>query len=271
MEAINLNYRHRLQDWQRISDYGARKIVKNGKTSVLTHYVIDPAQALNGKKIMFFSDLHWDQPSEVYHAFIEDINNYIVEFSPDILIFGGDLTTYACYLEEALQALATLNVPIKLAMPGNWEFRRRWISTERWGGYFAEAGFQLLCQQWFSTDGLSFFGVDDFKYGNPQPPKSYPAGFRIMLAHNPDAVILLSQRDLLANFGLILCGHTHGGQLRLPGFGALSTSSIYGTHLDYGHFRNNESKTDLLISSGLGYTRFKLRINCQPEVLLLTS
>lgn len=262
-------FRRRLQDWIRISNYNARDIIRIGKKSVLTHYDIRQTNEI-GKKILFFSDLHWKRQSEFYHSLVSDIYDYSSEFKPEIIIFGGDLTSYTCHLDEALQSISVINAPVKLAIPGNWEFRRTWISKERWRQYFKQAGFTLLCQEWYKNGDVAFFGTDDFKYGNPQPPEFYMDGYRILLTHNPDTVIALSRREIMKIFHLVLCGHTHGGQIRLPGIGSIATSSIYGTHLDYGHFHNRRSDTNLLISSGLGYTAINRRLNCQSEAILVS-
>lgn len=72
-------YRPRLQNWQRVSGYNAREIIKTGSSTVLTHYSIPNAPKLYGKKIIFFSDLHWDRSANIYRSFIEDINNSSIE------------------------------------------------------------------------------------------------------------------------------------------------------------------------------------------------
>ena len=70
---------------------------------------------------------------------------------------------------------------------------------------------------------------------------------------------------------LVLSGHTHGGQWRLPGFGALLTNSRYGKRYEAGHYRQGD--THLIVSRGLGMEGFgmpRARFFCPPEVVLMT-
>jgi len=74
-----------------------------------------------------------------------------------------------------------------------------------------------------------------------------------------------------AGCDLVLSGHTHGGQWRLPGFGALLTNSRYGKRYEAGHYRRGD--THLVVSRGLGMEGFgmpRARFFCPPEVALIT-
>jgi predicted MPP superfamily phosphohydrolase len=67
-----------------------------------------------------------------------------------------------------------------------------------------------------------------------------------------------------------LAGHTHGGQWRLPGFGAMLTSSRYWKRYEGGHYQ--ESESHLYVSRGLGMEGFgtpRARLFCPPEVVLI--
>lgn len=261
-------YSHRLLSWRKIMGYNQRRLLETGNNSVLTGYTIEQPQ-IAVKKILFFSDLHWHSDRKYYHSLIDDIIAYNKKYQPDIVIFGGDLTASICYLDEALSAIKKIEAPVKLAISGNWERRRYWISPGLWQKIFLEAGFQMLIQEWFNIDGCAFFGTDDIKKGSPSIPQEFPDGFRILLAHNPDTVINIGRRDIMRKFSLVLCGHTHGGQIRLPGIGAIATSSIYNTQNDYGLFTNSATGTRMIISSGLGYTWVKYRLHCRPEAVLI--
>ena len=95
-----------------------------------------------------------------------------------------------------------------------------------------------------------------------------PVGaFTLLLHHVPD---LMPQAASLG-VDLFLAGHTHGGQWRLPGFGAILTSSRYWKRYEAGHYR--EGNTDLYVSRGLGMEGFgtpRARFFCPPEVVLIT-
>jgi hypothetical protein len=94
-----------------------------------------------------------------------------------------------------------------------------------------------------------------------------PGTFTLLLYHTPD----LMPEAAALGVDLYLAGHTHGGQWRLPGFGAILTSSHYWKRYEAGHYR--EGKTDLYVSRGLGMEGFgtpRARFFCPPEVVSVT-
>ncbi len=93
-----------------------------------------------------------------------------------------------------------------------------------------------------------------------------PDAFTILLYHTPD----LMPRAAALGVDLYLAGHTHGGQWRLPGFGAILTSSRYWKRYEAGHYR--EGDTHLYVSRGLGMEGFgapRARFFSPPEVVSL--
>ena len=88
----------------------------------------------------------------------------------------------------------------------------------------------------------------------------------VLLAHGPD-IVLRAGADARRR-GLILAGHTHGGQIRLPVVGALLTESAGPRRLAMGlHVVRG---VPLVVWRGVGYSGLDLRIGCPPEVALLT-
>ncbi|MEA2517702.1 MAG: uncharacterized protein QOG16_1540, partial [Actinomycetota bacterium] len=86
----------------------------------------------------------------------------------------------------------------------------------------------------------------------------------IGLAHAPDVV----SQWMLQGFDLVFTGHTHAGQVRVPGFGAVVTNSSLPTELAGGLHRVGSGW--LHVSPGLGTGRFApIRFNCRPEATLL--
>ena len=90
-------------------------------------------------------------------------------------------------------------------------------------------------------------------------------GFRLGIVHSPDAAQALAERG----YDLIVSGHTHGGQIRVPGFGALVTNTRnLPRRMARGLHRMNGSW--LHVSAGLGTSTFSpVRFGCRPEVCLL--
>jgi hypothetical protein len=97
-------------------------------------------------------------------------------------------------------------------------------------------------------------------FSPPPDLKDCPAdGFRLCLSHTPDNLPWAKQHGM----DLMLAGHTHGGQIRLPLFGSILVPSRFSRRYDCGLFY--EPPTLLHVSRGLG-SKHPVRYNCRPEV-----
>jgi len=97
-------------------------------------------------------------------------------------------------------------------------------------------------------------------------PTNPCAPFTLLLYHTPD----LMPQAVRAGVDLYLCGHTHGGQIRLPLIGALVTSSRFWKRYEMGRYV--EGNTTLYVNRGLGMEGFgapRARFLCPPEIALL--
>ena len=87
----------------------------------------------------------------------------------------------------------------------------------------------------------------------------------MVLSHTPAVVLEASQRGLDA----VLAGHTHGGQVRLPLLGALTTRDALGAHYDFGRFDfptpTPRGLTALYINAGVGTSVIPVRFWCPPR------
>jgi hypothetical protein len=101
---------------------------------------------------------------------------------------------------------------------------------------------------------------------SPAVPPGTP---RVVLSHSPDVVIEASQRGLEA----VLAGHTHGGQVRLPWFGALTTRCRLGAHYDFGRFLfaspSRRGITTLYLNAGVGTSVLPVRFWCPPRYAVI--
>lgn len=239
---------------------------------------------LAGRTLLFFSDTH------IRTAGIRGISPFMRQRGgtewltkafrelfeaipmPDCIAFGGDLAGEAAWIGQSVDFLRTIpSGPHKFAVCGNWELRHRWLSTERWREIFAEAGFRLLINETAEACGIHFCGLDDAKEGDGLSTEAtIPLSENVcVLSHNPDTAASMLRTDKLKEAPLILCGHTHGGQFRIPGFGAVLTSSRFGKRFEYGAYRHSSTGSVMYVSAGIGATWFHARICCPPEVLLV--
>jgi predicted MPP superfamily phosphohydrolase len=127
---------------------------------------------------------------------------------------------------------------------------------------------------------IAFAGVDDphlklDRYDRVAGPADPGADLRIGLSHSPEPRVL--DRFTADGYDLLLCGHTHGGQLRIPGYGALVTNcGIDREHVRWLHrwaqpSAEHPAGTWLHISAGLGTSPYApVRFACPPEATLLT-
>ena len=90
-------------------------------------------------------------------------------------------------------------------------------------------------------------------------------GFTVLLSHRPELMEIYTQFDI----DLVLTGHAHGGQIRLPWIGALyAPGQGFFPEYDAGLYRQGD--TQMIVSRGIGNSLFPLRINNPPEVVLVT-
>ncbi len=231
-----------------------------------------PDRTLRGHRFAFFSDLHFHD-TEVERKRISALAAALRELRSEVLLTGGDLTGDACdlpLLKSALRQLAE-SVPLALAIPGNWERGKSWLSVDFWRDAYAESGFILLCNEERDCGIFSVYGGDDLIHGDPElpPARSSDGKARILLTHRPDAVISCDRAGRSSQFSLALCGHTHGGQWRLPLLGAAFVPSFYGRRFDCGWFRRGGDGMPMFVSSGFGELSLPWRFNCRREAAVI--
>ncbi len=245
------------------------------------HKLKQDAFSLAGTRILFFSDLHIRPqtaacfPRSLRWNGAETIRDFltatIAQYRPDHLFFGGDLMAYACNFPECLELFRSLRCPgMKLAVYGNWDLMRPWLPKRVWLDAVRDAGFDLLVNEPACSGGLRVFGMDEIRKGCPEylAPET-PPDLECVLVHNPDTIPQYLTAEMLGGIDLILCGHTHGGQIRIPGFGAMLCSSRHWKRFEYGLYENRRTGTRLLVTSGLGVTFIRRRIFCPPEAVII--
>ena len=117
-------------------------------------------------------------------------------------------------------------------------------------------------------DRLAIGGVEDRYLGHPDPVRAFaglsPEVPRILLSHSPDVA---EDQVWPTRVDLQLSGHTHGGEIRLPGLPAFATASDYGQKFVSGLAQGRSHR--VYTGRGVGSPR-GVRLFCRPEVTHLT-
>jgi predicted MPP superfamily phosphohydrolase len=219
-----------------------------------------------GLRILMISDIH--AGPFVSPAALERTLGRLAALEPDLILLVGDLLTASADEWSAnRRAFATLQAPLgTFAVLGNHEHYTR--EVERVIELIEADGIEVLnnrsrtLQRGGTT--LSLAGVDDLLMGQPNLDAALDGtvGPVILMSHNPDLLFDAARHGV----ALMLSGHTHGGQIRLPGLPVLVRQSRY--RLDEGRF--TVDATQGIVSRGLGVVGVPVRLGCPPEAMLLT-
>lgn len=205
-----------------------------------------------GVKVAHFTDVHYRGDADFLKRVVEAINAE----KPEFVCFTGDLVEEEEWFGPALEILKGIEAPL-FGIPGNHDY---WAQVDF---NVARRAFQAQGGRWLMDEDVTvgngrvkIFGVSGS--GQPQWELSRD-GTNILLSHYPN----WSQQIVGARFDLILSGHSHGGQVRIPGFGALLTPSGVG-EFELGLFKT--AAGPMYVNPGIGYFFANVRFCCRPEV-----
>jgi len=217
-------------------------------------------------RIVFASDFH--AGATTHPALFSGALDAIAAEQPHLVLLGGDFVTVrASYIRDLVPMLSALHPPLgKFAVLGNHDLRAN-QTTLRQG--LADANVQLLTNAHVTLpapfDGVTLCGLDDPIRGRPDPAAATDgaAGVRVIIMHAPDGLLSLGE----TTFRLAFCGHTHGGQISLPGgrpivVPAGRLSRTYAA----GRFDLPDGKT-LIVSRGVGCSTVPARLFSRSEIV----
>jgi hypothetical protein len=235
----------------------------------LTGRIDDLPPALDGLRVLHLSDLHlrprW---MRAYDHLIDGLR----ASPPDLVLITGDFVEHRMDFRRTLPTLARFvaQVPSRLgvyAILGNHDGDLLGPRLLDWGVTIASGRTARL----ESPDAaLELVGVPSVSRLDPiEPfveslPRRQPSVPRIVLAHYPDACHKLRPLDA----DLILCGHTHGGQVCLPGGFPLITHDSLPRRMSKG-VHELEGGTLLAVNRGFGFATMQVRVCCPAEVIEL--
>jgi predicted MPP superfamily phosphohydrolase len=223
---------------------------------------------LEGFKIAQITDIHLEPYTQV--SLVEKAVQMTNQLHPDVVVLTGDFVwRWAESAFELGQALSGLNPRLGVyAVMGNHDY---WTDIRVVQQGFDEARIPVLYNQGITLSGgkdqLYLAGMDDGWSGKPDlqaavsnAPENAPI---ILLLHEPDLADEVAQNSRV---NLQLAGHTHGGQVRIPGPIVLP---YLGRKYEYGLYQVSPEMW-VYTNGGLGTISIPYRYHCPPEITLIT-
>ena len=233
--------------------------------------------AFRGLRIAQISDIHFDEFTEP--SFVRRVLAQVNALTPDLVLLTGDCISHVPLsynfvlgaMHRCGEALRDIACPQRFAVMGNHDYM---LGVSVIQPILAAAGIPLLVDQHIPIErgGDRFWlcGVDDPVSQMPNLSRAIPAkpdGPVLLMSHGPDYAdaVLAHPRGRLVD--LMLAGHSHGGQVRLPFVGALHTPAGGQKYVE-GLFRLD--RMQLYVNRGIGTVGLPFRLNCPPEITLFT-
>ncbi len=230
----------------------------------------DPAlpEAFDGFRIAQVSDLHNARFGEADSRLIKKISDE----NPDIIALTGDIVDENTKGFDAVTALirSLSEIAPCYYVTGNHEawIYKDFLPFEKNAEEYAK--FLHNSSERLERDGdyILLQGLDDpnylYAFDDSVKKLSEEDGFKILLSHRPERF----EDYVEGNFNLVLSGHTHGGQVRLPIIGAVvaPTQKFFPKYVSGLYSENN---TDMIVSDGLGTSVLPLRLNNPPEIVVV--
>jgi hypothetical protein len=238
-------------------------------------------QAFDGFRVAQLSDIHMDEYTEPF--FLRDAVAHVNRLNPDAVFLTGDFVTHQLLPKrfaigpawQCANLLNQLQCPLRYAVLGNHDVM---VGRKHLNAALTANSITVLNNAHLPIEraGGRFWlaGLDDPVAGEPDPGAAIPASIRnvphepiLLLCHAPDYVDDLLALPAGKAVALMISGHTHGGQIRLPLIGPLDLPELGRKYVE-GWFRFGDLQ--LYVNRGLGTVGVPFRFDCPPEITLLT-
>jgi predicted MPP superfamily phosphohydrolase len=235
--------------------------------------------SLDGLRLVQLTDIHHGPWLSLDH--VREVVRACNALEPDLVLLTGDyILASSAYVRPVVEELAALQPALgTLAVMGNHDWSE--------GGHLvqqalADAGLTLLdnASRVLTPDrelvksaarGLALCGVDDLWRGDPDVWRALaglPRGMpRLLLSHNPDVAETPNVTHSGLRIDLMVSGHTHGGQIYIPGLGTPFVPSRYGQKYAQGLVQG--PACPVFVCRGLGMATVPLRLGVPPEMTVL--
>lgn len=238
--------------------------------------IADLPGPFHGFRIVQLSDIHLDEFTEPF--FLEHVVHRVNDLAPDLVLITGDFVTRGSLTfiagrhaaHRCAEILSTLKAE-KYTVLGNHDVA---VSASLVIDALRSSGVPILVNQYLaierSGDRIWLCGTDDAGVSHPDLdltiPKK-PDGPVILMAHEPDYADTVVQHPRGQFVDLMLSGHSHGGQVRVPLYGPLILPPM-GQKYVMGQFQFG--KMQLYVNRGIGAVGLPFRFNCPPEITIHT-
>jgi predicted MPP superfamily phosphohydrolase len=261
-EVIRLRRAHVPFAWLR--RLGAHNDVYDIEVTKHDVFIEHLPESFDGYRIAFLTDTH--VAPIMRPAFYREAVAQVARFDPDLVLLGGDFVSRNRDIKLMTELLLTgLTARDGVyAVLGNHDY---WSRGDEVQSAMEACGVVFLTNRNVSIrrgiDRLQLLGIDEIYRGTPDVGAAFhnldPACTTLAVSHHPDVIDQLEGRVV----DLLVCGHTHGGQIRLPFFGAIVVPSAHEDEFASGFHR--VGNVLMYVSRGLGSIP-PLRILCRPEV-----
>lgn len=233
--------------------------------------------AFHGFRIIQMSDIHLDQFTE--RSFLQLAVHRINALAPDLVLLTGDFASRGYiplkYSQDAVlhcaHILKGLACPQRFGVLGNHDTA---IGSDMVVSALAASDVPVLVNRFVPIERqgrrLWLGGVDDPGTAAPildLAVPQHPDGPVILMSHPPDFADEVVRHPRGALVDVMLSGHTHGGQIRIPFVGPLALPPMGRKYIS-GFFRFNQMQ--LYVSRGIGTVGLPFRLNCPPEITEFT-
>lgn len=230
-------------------------------------------EAFRGMRLVQISDFHYAEFTEAY--FLREMVDRVNRLKPDMVLLTGDFVSdgplprpYARrHAVGCAEILSRIECPLRFAIMGNHDTS---VGNKYVMGPLEENGIPVLLNQAVplerNAQRLWLAGLGSADQGQSRPEQAIPRASgeaTIVLAHEPDILPNIAKYKV----DLMLAGHTHGGQVRLPFLPPLSLPPLGKKYVE-GLF--HYGSTQLYVNRGVGTVGLPFRLNCPPEITVLT-
>ncbi len=217
-------------------------------------------------RLVHLSDLHIRR----FDGYFQRVLQMVDALEPEIILLTGDFMERKRNIRGVLDFLKELRATSGIfAVQGNWEYWSR-LEGENLRRHFAGVGVRLLINERHDLDlqevPFSILGLD---YPSPADrlihlqQNADPSRINLLLSHVP----AFDHHHLERHMDLILSGHTHGGQVRLPFLPPLFLPRFSENFVE-GFYRVGAPEIPLYVSRGIGTSVIPVRFFCRPEITL---